>query len=105
MDHFVEQLVAAVVWVVGLVVYLDLRRRGRHGFTRLVAFWTGMPATFISMFVVKEGSQPDIAIPADDELGLLEEIRRDRDEHPGLQAGGNAPAEEEDDHHATQEET
>lgn len=104
MDHFIQQLVTAVVWVVGLVVYVDLRRRGKHGFTRFVAFWTGMPATFISMFVVKEGTQPDIEVPADNERALLEEIRRQRRHDRTLHAGGVPPAEDED-HRAAQEET
>ncbi len=78
MDGFVEQLVGLVVWLVALAVYVDARRRGRHGFTRLVAFWVGFPATWISLLVVREGSQPDIEPPPDDEVALLEEIRRER---------------------------
>ena len=102
MDLFIKQLVGAVVWVVALLVYMDARRRGRRGFTRFIAFWVGMPGTFLSMFVVKEGSQPDIAPPPDDEHALLAEIRRERrsdrmldpgdepspgEDHPGAQEG------------------
>ena len=94
MDHFVQQLVTAVVWVVGLVVYVDLRRRGKHGFTRFVAFWTGIPATFLSMFVVKEGSQPDIPLPPDDEASLLAEIREERRAERTLDDPHRAPQED-----------
>jgi hypothetical protein len=88
MDLVIEQVVGAVVWVVALLVYMDARRRGRHGFTRFVAFWVGFPGTFLSMFVVREGSQPDIAVPRDDERALLEEVRRERAAGRTLDAGG-----------------
>jgi hypothetical protein len=91
MDGFVEHLVGLVVWLVSIVVYVDARRRGRRGFTRLVAFWLGFPATWISLFVVREGSQPDILPPPDDEAALLEEIRRARDAGRSLEDGTQAP--------------
>jgi len=91
MDGFVEHLVGLVVWLVSIVVYVDARRRGRHGFTRLVAFWLGFPATWISLLVVGEGSQPDILPPPDDEAALLEEIRRDREAGRALKEGPEPP--------------
>ncbi len=103
MDHFIQQLVGAVVWVVALLVYMDLRRRGKHGFTRFIAFWAGMPGTFLSMFAIREGTQPDIAIPPDDERALLEEIRRERGGGRTLASGGARPPDE--DHPGAQEET
>jgi hypothetical protein len=80
---FIEEIVGLVVWVVSLAVYVDLRRRGRHGFTRLVTFWVAFPGSWISMIWAREGSQPDIAPPPDDEAALLEEIRRGRKLPPG----------------------
>lgn len=103
MDHFIQQLVGAVVWVVALLVYVDLRRRGQHGFTRFISFWVGMPGTLLSMFVVREGTQPDIAIPPDDERALLEEIRRERSSERTLDAGGAGPPDE--DHRGAEEKT
>jgi len=91
MDGFVEQLVGLVVWLVSIVVYVDARRRGRHGFTRLVSFWLGFPATWISLFVVREGSQPDIHPPPDDEAALLEEIRQDREAGRSLKDATGPP--------------
>lgn len=72
-----QGLVAALVWIVANVVYLDLRRRGIHGFTRFAAFWVGTPTTWITLFAVRDGRQPAFEAE-DDDLALLEAIRRDR---------------------------
>ena len=74
----VEEVVGAVVWAVANVVYFDLRRKGVHGFSRILAFWMGNPMTWLSLFVVKEGSQPTFEPPPDDEALLFREVRRDR---------------------------
>lgn len=95
MDAFLRQLVGLVVWLVSVAVYLDARRRGRRGFTRFVAFWVGFPATWISWLVVREGTQPDIQPPPDDEMALLEEIRRDRDTDRSLPSPGAGRPDEE----------
>lgn len=73
-----EATVTAAVWAVANLVYLDLRRKGIHGFTRLVAFWMGTPTTWVSFFMVREGGQPMFEPPPDDEALLLLEVRRDR---------------------------
>lgn len=76
----VQALIAAIVWVVANVVYLDLRRKGIHGFTRFAAFWAGTPTTWITFFAVQEAKQPTFETGADDdERALLEAIRRDRE--------------------------
>ncbi|MDX1494923.1 MAG: hypothetical protein R3253_12720 [Longimicrobiales bacterium] len=77
MDVFVKTLIGAVVWIVANVVYLDLKRKGIHGFTRFAAFWAGTPTTWITLFAVREGVQPTFE-PEGDDTELLEEIRRDR---------------------------
>jgi hypothetical protein len=83
MLDFLEELVGLVVWLLAVAVYVDARRKGLRGFRRLVSFWMGFPATWLSFLVVSEGSQPLLAPPPDDEDALLEEIRRDRALEPG----------------------
>ncbi len=70
--------VTAVSWAVGNLVYLDLRRKGIHGFTRFIAFWMGNPWTWLSFFLVQEGTQQVFEAPPDDDALLLQEVRRDR---------------------------
>jgi hypothetical protein len=79
MSYFLQMLLGAIVWLVANVVYVDLKRKGIHGFTRFAAFWAGTPTTWISFFAVGEGGVAKFDAPADDDgLALLEEIRRDR---------------------------
>jgi hypothetical protein len=76
---FLQAALGAIVWVVANVVYVDLKRKGLHGFTRFAAFWAGTPTTWITFFAVPEGKQPTFHAPLDDdEAELLAEIRRDR---------------------------
>lgn len=76
----VQGVIAAIVWIVANVVYVDMKRKGIHGFTRFAAFWAGTPTTWITFFAVREGRQPTFqASPEDDERDLLAEIRRDRE--------------------------
>jgi hypothetical protein len=74
----IEGVVTAAVWAVSNVVYFDLKRKGVRGFRRFLAFWMGTPWTWVSFFVVKEGSQPTFEPPPDDEALLFQEVRRDR---------------------------
>jgi len=74
----IEEVVTAAVWAVSNVVYFDLRRKGVRGFSRFLAFWMGNPWTWLSFFLVKEGSQPAFKAPPDDEALLLHEVRQDR---------------------------
>jgi hypothetical protein len=91
MSHFLEILLGAIVWLVANVVYVDLKRRGIRGFTRFAAFWAGTPTTWIALFAVREGEQPNFNPPGDDEgEQLLEEIRRDR----SLRAGEDGERDE-----------
>lgn len=84
MGILVEELVGLIVWLVANAVYLGSRRTGSRGIYRFLAFWMGLPGTLFSLIFVKEGSQPRITPPPDDEDGLLAEVRRDR----WLRAGG-----------------
>lgn len=84
-----RSVIAAIVWVVANVVYVDLRRKGIHGFTRFAAFWAGTPTTWIALFAVREGRQPTFhSRPDDDERELLEAIRRDRALRAGRRSTG-----------------
>ena len=80
METIVSAVVGFLVWVVANVVYADKRRRAVRGFARLLAFWLGLPGTFLSLLLVKEGSQPALDPPPDDDESLLAEVRRERTE-------------------------
>jgi len=75
---WLEALASFVVWLVANGVYVDMRRTGRRGFRRLLAFWLGTPTTWLTLLAVREGVSPDLETPPDDEEALLAEIRRDR---------------------------
>ena len=87
---FLKALIGAIVWSVANVVYIDLRRKGVHGFTRFAAFWAGTPTTWISLFAVPEGKQPTFHSGEGDDDSLLAEVRRDR----ALRAGDGDEVEE-----------
>jgi hypothetical protein len=90
MEAFIAELAGALVWLVANGVYLDARRKGTRGFVRFLAFWMGLPVTWISLIKVAEGSQPVIEPPPDDEEALLAEVRRDR----ALRAANAPPPQE-----------
>lgn len=74
---FLNWLIGTIVWAAATVVYLDKRRKGvRRG--RWIAFLAGYPWTLLGMFLVREGSLPQIEPPPDDEDRLLREVRVDR---------------------------
>jgi hypothetical protein len=84
MGFLLEELVGLAVWLLANSVYLRARRAGSGGLQRLLAFWMGLPGTFLCMVLVKEGSKSRLAPPPDDEDALLAEVRRART----LPAGG-----------------
>jgi hypothetical protein len=71
-------LLAALVWAIANIVYLDMKEKGKRGFTRFCAFWAGTPTTWLILFFVKEGQPREVLTPPDDADALFEEIRRDR---------------------------
>ena len=75
---FLQALVGAIVWGLANIVYLDMKRKGIHGFTRFAAFWVGTPTTWITLFAVREAKQPTFLVDPEDDGLLLAEIRRDR---------------------------
>jgi hypothetical protein len=79
MQDFLRWAIGAAVWTLANVVYFDLRRKGVRGFGRFAAFWAGNPATWITLFMVREGRTEQIEPPPDDEDRLLREVRIDRE--------------------------
>jgi hypothetical protein len=82
-----EELIGTLVWLAANGLYIDMKRKGRRGFARIVFFWMGTPATWLWLFLVPEGKKPALPPPSDDYDHLLEEIRRER----ALGAGGEDP--------------
>ncbi len=78
MEDFLQAAVGAIVWTFANVVYLDLRRKGTKNFGRFAAFWVGNPATWVTLFVVKEGRVEVVEPPPDDDDRMLREIQVDR---------------------------
>jgi len=73
-----EGFIGSVIWALANALYIDLKRKGRRGFSRIVLFWMGLPLTFLWLFLVREGSVPVLGETPDDADALLEEIRKDR---------------------------
>jgi hypothetical protein len=79
MTYFLQASIGAILWGVANLVYIGSRRRGERGFGRVIAFFAGMPTTWIALFVVPEGRRSMVEPPPDDEDRLLREIRADRE--------------------------
>lgn len=88
LQGLLQSVIGAAVWLIANAVYLDLRRKGVRGFTRFAAFWAGTPTTWISFFVVREGSHPAV-VPMEviDDEALFAEVRRDRALRDGRATG------------------
>ena len=78
-----EGIVTGIVSVLANLLYIDMKRKGRSGWSRICLFWMGAPLTWLWLFLIREGSAPEIVEPPDDAEALLAEIRRER----GLSAG------------------
>lgn len=73
-----EGLIGSIIWFLANVLYVDQKRKGKGGWGRIVLFWMGMPLTWLWLFLVKEGSAPELQAVPDDADAILAEIRRDR---------------------------
>jgi hypothetical protein len=73
-----EGIIASIISVLANVLYIDLKRKGKPGFSRFILFWMGTPLTWLWFFIIKEGSAPAIEEAPDDAAVILAEIRRDR---------------------------
>lgn len=73
-----RSLVGFLVWLVANVVYLEGKRTGTRGLSRILAFWLGSPTTWLTLLFVRGGDAVPLEPPPDDEEALLEAVRRDR---------------------------
>lgn len=78
-----EGIVASVIWWLANLLYIDLKRKGKAGFSRFILFWMGIPLTWLWLLLIKEGSAPELEEVPDDADDLLAEIRKDRRLAPG----------------------
>lgn len=78
-----EGAIGSIIWILANVLYIDLKRKGRGGFSRIVLFWMGIPLTWLWLFLVREGSAPVLEEAPDDADAILAEIRRDKQLSPG----------------------
>ena len=67
-----------IVWFLANILYIDLRRKGKSGWSRIILFWMGIPLTWLWLFLIRDGSAPEIEEAPDDADAILAEIRRDR---------------------------
>ena len=81
-----EGIVASIISVLANLLYIDLKRKGKPGFSRVILFWMGTPLTWLWFFIIKEGSAPALEEAPDDAAAILAEIRRDRQLRSGPDA-------------------
>jgi hypothetical protein len=86
----VEGIFGSVLWLLANLLYIDLKRKGKPGFSRIVLFWMGLPLTWLWFFLLSEGSAPPLEKPRDDAAELLAEIRREKGLEAGPREGGDA---------------
>jgi hypothetical protein len=84
-----EGIFGSIVWVLANVLYIDLRRKGKSGWSRIILFFMGLPLTWLWLFLVKDGSAPELIEPPDDADAILAEIRREQQ----LRAASEPPGE------------
>jgi len=80
-----EGLITSVIWILANLLYIDQKRKGKPGWGRIILFWMGIPLTWLWLFLVKEGSAPEIEEAPDDAETILAEIRRERQLRSGSQ--------------------
>ncbi len=85
-----EEFITGVIWILANLLYIDLKRKGKPGWSRIILFWMGLPLTWLWLFLVKDGSVPELKEVPDDADAILAEIRRDRRLGPGSQEGDGA---------------
>jgi hypothetical protein len=82
-----EGLFTGIIWILANVLYIDLKRKGKPGWGRMILFWMGIPLTWLWLFLIKEGSAPELVETPDDADVILAEIRRDKQLRPGPSEG------------------
>jgi hypothetical protein len=86
-----EGIVAGIISVLANLLYIDMKRKGRPGLSRIILFWMGTPLTWLWFLLVREGSAPVLEEAPDDAAEILAEIRRDRRLRSGTQGQGSDP--------------
>ncbi len=78
-----EEFITGVIWILANLLYIDLKRKGKPGWSRIILFWMGLPLTWLWLFLVKDGSAPELEEMPDDADAILAEIKRERQLKPG----------------------
>jgi hypothetical protein len=82
-----EEFITGVIWILANLLYIDLKRKGKPGWSRIILFWMGLPLTWLWLFLVREGSAPELEEVPDDADAILSEIKKDRQLKPGPPEG------------------
>jgi hypothetical protein len=82
-----EEFIGGVVWILANLLYIDLKRKGKSGWSRIILFWMGLPLTWLWLFMVREGSAPELEEVPDDADTILAEIRKEKQLNPGPPEG------------------
>jgi hypothetical protein len=94
-DISIELVSGSLAWILANIAYFDLKRRGQRGVLRFLAFWAGLPGTFLVAALLPEGKPrpllPGGESPAEVDA-LLAEIREDRRLRDGSEGGSLGPS-------------
>ncbi|MBT8398019.1 MAG: hypothetical protein HKO65_09655 [Gemmatimonadetes bacterium] len=82
-----EGLVGSIIWALANILYVDLKRKGKAGWSRIILFWMGIPLTWLWFFIIREGSAPELEEAPDDADAILAEIQREKRLKPGASDG------------------
>jgi len=82
-----EGIIGGIISILANALYIDQRRKGKGGWARIILFWMGNPLTWLWLFLIKEGSAPEVVEPPDDADAILAEIRRERRLRAGTSEG------------------
>lgn len=82
-----EEFITGVIWILANLLYIDLKRKGKAGWSRIILFWMGLPLTWLWLFLVKDGSAPELQEVPDDADAILAEIHREKRLQPGAPEG------------------
>lgn len=93
-DISIELASGGLAWVLANIAYFDLKRRGKRGMLRFLAFWGGLPTTFLMAALLPEGKPRSLLAGGEspEEVdALLAEIREDRRLREGPEGGSLGP--------------
>lgn len=97
--NWIETIFGAAFWTLANLAYLLFRTNGEHGFRRIAAFWFGMPLTWITLVVVREGvpmgsdeERLDFGRELDELRSAIDEDRARREAAPDSDVTAQLPA-------------